>query len=227
MERRRTDRSPLSIDAAFRPRGGVKFPASVTDLTLQGGCIESGFLFERGSEGWLQLPTLSDWHARIVWRNGWRTGILFSTPYNDAVLGTVLARAGAAPAPQRRVHAQRFDALVSQSRGSRRGQIMAGLAVPPSARTPSGQQPSRASWDMRHHRIGESTLLYMRGGSVEAMVINVAESGLTVKADLHPYIGEPIALDVAYGDPIEGTVSWWQDGCFGIELARTHTDLAA
>ena len=224
MERRRADRSSVSIDAAFRPRGGVRFPASVTDLTLQGGCIESGFLFDKGSEGWLQLPTLSDWHARIVWRTGWRTGIVFSTPYNDAVLDTVLVKAGLRQAPRRQGPQPAHHATASQGRTSRRGQIMAGLAVPPPSRAMRGQQAPAG--DMRHSRLGKATELYMRGATVEAMVISVSAVGLTVKADVRPFIGEPIALDVAYGDPIEGRVSWWQDGCFGIDIGSAEAKAA-
>jgi hypothetical protein len=132
------------MQAAYRPRGGGKFSTSLLDLTAEGGCIETGFLLRERSDGWLQLPTLADWHARVAWRQGSKFGLEFSKPFHHAVMTMILARAGivdpsAAAQPGN-------DNAAGQPRGqrpSRRDQILAGIAVPPAASFVAHQFPPR------------------------------------------------------------------------------------
>lgn len=130
--------------ADYRPRGGVKFSTALVDLTSEGACIDTGFLLRERTDGWLQLPTLADWHAQVVWRQGSKFGLEFAKPFHPAVMTMILGRAGVDPsAGARPSNDNATQARPATKRPSRREQILAGIAVPPTSAFTSHQFPRR------------------------------------------------------------------------------------
>jgi hypothetical protein len=135
MERRGSARPAVLMEAAFRQRGGMKFCTRLLDLTSRGARIETGMLLRERSDGWLHLPTLSHWHARIVWRSGSSYGLEFPKPFHEAVMTMLLARAGLCDgsADARPGNDNSNPDTPGGRRPSRRDQILAGIAVPPAS----------------------------------------------------------------------------------------------
>ena len=133
------------MQADYRPRGGVKFATALVDLTPDGACIDTGFLLRERSDGWLQLPTLADWHAQVVWRRGSKFGLEFAKPFHHAVMTMILRRAGVVDpsAGARPGNDNGSHARPARKRPSRREQILAGIAVPPDSSFSVHQFPSR------------------------------------------------------------------------------------
>ena len=67
-------------------------------------------------------------------------------------------------------------------------------------------------------RIGTTAGVRLSGRSSHATIVDVSMSGLTVKSQLRPYIGEDVEVDLGDVGSLQGMVSWWKDGCFGIEV---------
>lgn len=179
------------MEAAFRPRGGVKFAASVINLTPGGSCLETGYLLREQSDGWLHLPSLADWESQVIWSRGSQHGLAFAKPFHDAVMAMLFDRAngGAGAMRSSRAHVPESRAP-HPLRVSRREQILA----------------------------GRRAVLKLRGRREEAVVINLSTNNLTLKSSVRPFIGETIAVEMPGADPVEGTVAWWQDGRLGIQL---------
>ena len=230
MERRRYARTILELKTAFRPRKGLRFPTSVHDLTRGGACMEAGFILEEGSNGWLQLPTLSDWEARIIWQRRSLYGLQFVRPFHDAVMTTILARIGTQAVTPIAVGGHPEQAPLVLNQGSRRDQILAGVATP--ARPPSiaGRRSSasaRKRGEDRHYPIGRRAGIHLHGKSSEAAIVNVSSGGLAVTAVICPYIGQSIAVELPSAGKIDGVVTWSREGRFGVRLAAPPLELLA
>jgi hypothetical protein len=206
------------MEAGFRPRGGARFPAALTDLTSDGGCIDTKVLLEEGSDGWLQLPTLSDWEARVVWRRGSRAGLAFRKPFHEAVMAMLFGRAEGEGAASRHSSRRVVTFAAPYRRRHRREQILAGVPAP----FPIGHNSRTRAFELHDEvveRIGSTAGIRLRARSSHATIIDVSMSGLTVKSPLRPYIGEDVEVELGDVGSLQGMVSWWLDGCFGIEVA--------
>ena len=244
MEKRRYVRSNLRMSAAFRERGKGSFPATLINVTPDGGCIETTAETIEGVEGWLQLPTLSNWLSSIKWRQDSRYGLSFATPFHATVVTMILNRAhGVVPASVGGSTAEVRD--IRMTGASRAEQILGGLAVPLYSPVVTQKKPllgdsaggwkslvsrqvSRTSNHRREERypdVVNEAALHIRGEHSAVAVLNISETGTMVQSPMRPKIGEMVAIEFAGFDQIPGTVAWLKDGRFGVDFGSPSVDL--
>jgi hypothetical protein len=77
---RAASRRIVRIDGRMRPLGAMGGGGRVHNISTLGFMIESDEMFDIGSYVWLSLPDQPRLSARIIWRDSFRYGCVFTTP---------------------------------------------------------------------------------------------------------------------------------------------------
>ena len=93
-DRRATARTPLLVEAEFRPRGQRRYCVAVENLSARGCQIARAAPLQPGCYAWIMLPTLESWYARVAWSKSGSAGLDFAQPLHPAVTDMIVRRAG-------------------------------------------------------------------------------------------------------------------------------------
>jgi hypothetical protein len=88
MERRRTSRFPVELDARVRELGANGVEARVLNISESGFMAETDGEFEVGARIWLMLPGRGRANAVVKWVAGDKLGAEFAAPLSLEGLGT-------------------------------------------------------------------------------------------------------------------------------------------
>lgn len=91
LDRRRTPRAPVSLDAELGRGGLGRTLCRVVDLSAGGARIQTYSSVRRGTTIWLTLPGLGPRAADVIWADDFRAGCQFREPLTADQLGTLVA----------------------------------------------------------------------------------------------------------------------------------------
>lgn len=238
VEKRRSARAPLGIDAAMRERGRTAMPVSVSTFSAFGCQVEGYIPTDREGQAWLKLPGLESQMVTVVWSRGTSLGVAFDRPLHSSVAARYLPAAGSHAADYTERHPAANDALLS-----RREQIVSGIAgsdLSPLQRRkkPSGMglfgKISRTCQRQADHRFepryGDSLEHGPREVTVagtDGRVRDVSPSGLRalLPSVAGCEIGREVSITFAGCEPIEGRVVWMNGDEIGISLPPQTIEL--
>jgi hypothetical protein len=80
LGRRRTPRSPVSLDARVGRGGLDRALCRVTDLSINGARLQTYSELRPAAMMWLTLPGVGHCAARVVWAHDFEAGVEFHTP---------------------------------------------------------------------------------------------------------------------------------------------------
>lgn len=238
VEKRRTARPPLGIEAAVRERGRSGAHVSVTDFSAYGCRIEGFCQINREAQIWIKLPGLVSQPVRVIWVSGTSMGVEFEAPLHPAVASQYLPQAGSHAARQAGGHVAVHDRLLS-----RREQIIAGITASDQSplqrrKKPSGMgmfgRISRTCQRSADHRFeiryGEGLDHGPREVTVDgltARIGNVSPSGIKIRLP-EPQdweIGRELPVEFEGCPPITGKLVWRNRSEAGVSLPERTIDL--
>jgi hypothetical protein len=83
LNRRRSPRAPVSLDAKLGRGGLDRTLCKVSDLSLHGARLMTYSPMVKGSVIWLTLPKVGQIAARIMWADEYEAGCQFTEPLDD------------------------------------------------------------------------------------------------------------------------------------------------
>lgn len=90
LDRRRSPRAPVSLDARIGRGGLDRALCKVVNLSLHGARLQTYSALKPDSHIWLTLPGAGQIAARVVWSNDFEAGCEFRTPLSlEAFRGLV------------------------------------------------------------------------------------------------------------------------------------------
>ncbi|MEO5867958.1 MAG: PilZ domain-containing protein [Sphingomonas sp.] len=92
LNRRRSPRAPVSLDAKLGRGGLDRTLCKVSDLSLHGARLMTYSPLVKGSVIWLTLPRLGQIAAKIMWADEYEAGCQFSEPLDDFAFASLTAR---------------------------------------------------------------------------------------------------------------------------------------
>ena len=90
LDRRRTPRAPVSLDAELGRGGLGRTLCKVVDLSAGGVRIQSYSSLRPGTTIWLTLPGLAPRAADVIWADDFRAGCRFREPLDRDQLGPLV-----------------------------------------------------------------------------------------------------------------------------------------
>jgi hypothetical protein len=91
-DRRRSPRSPISLDAKMGRGGLDRALCKVTDISLHGAKIHTYSPLTKGAMIWLTLPKIGQIIATIIWADEYQAGCQFGEPLDDAAFARLTDR---------------------------------------------------------------------------------------------------------------------------------------
>jgi hypothetical protein len=89
-ERRRANRTALSLSATMRDGNQTKAKARVIDMSTHGCRVECSTAVSDDSRIWLSIAGLEAQHCRVVWHCNEFAGLEFEKPLSEAVFERLL-----------------------------------------------------------------------------------------------------------------------------------------
>ncbi len=89
-DRRRSRRTPISLDAKLGRGGLDRALCKVTNVSLHGAKLHTYSPMEKGASIWLTLPRLGQVIATIVWVDEFEAGCQFEDPLDDAAFAMLV-----------------------------------------------------------------------------------------------------------------------------------------
>lgn len=89
-DRRRSRRTPTSLDAKLGRGGLDRALCKVTNVSLHGARLHTYSPLEKGASIWLTLPRLGHVMATIVWADDFEAGCQFEDPLDDAAFAKLV-----------------------------------------------------------------------------------------------------------------------------------------
>lgn len=95
MDRRRSPRAPISLDARLGRGGLDRALCKVTDVSLHGAKLHTYSPMTKGAVIWLTLPRIGKIAATIMWADDFEAGCQFREPLDDAAFAALVVRTAA------------------------------------------------------------------------------------------------------------------------------------
>lgn len=93
MDRRRSPRAPISLDAKLGRGGLDRALCKVADISLHGAKLHTYSPMNKGAVIWLTLPRVGQIAATIMWADDFEAGCQFREPLNDAAFAALMGAA--------------------------------------------------------------------------------------------------------------------------------------
>lgn len=241
IEQRRVRRTTVALPGTVRERSRSAVPATVIDLSVEGCRIESCGVPLEGNQIWVRLEGLESLSGRVAWTNGPIAGISFAQPLHPAVAARFTAAAHDLVPAAEEVASIASNVLAFAAPGSRREQIIEGIAQtdrsPLSQRkAPTGsgilgvisRQVMRRADHRSEKRFADAQTtapMALAIGPHPATVENLSASGLCIRVALAADIGSTVQVEFEGCDSIQARIVWLADGLAGLSLPPASIDL--
>jgi PilZ domain len=91
LDRRRSPRAPVSLDARIGRGGLDRALCKVVNLSLHGARLETYSAIPTGGHIWLTLPRVGPVAAQVMWSDDFAAGCEFRKPLTEAEFTTLTA----------------------------------------------------------------------------------------------------------------------------------------
>ena len=242
-EKRRAQRSKVTITASVRERGRSAIEARITELSVLGCKIEGSLLSAGDVPLWVRLPGLESVEARVLWEENFTAGVAFEHPLHPAIEARfVPARTGSAAGAVVLKTIPRADndagALLSRREQIMQGIVDSDLSPIKSRKRPTGhgmmelisrKVPRQANdrYETRYADVVANSPGMLKVAGTEAELLNVSPSGLKIAAELGQDvdIGQTVPVEFEGFPAYEGRLVWMRGAHAGISLPPRTIDL--
>jgi hypothetical protein len=236
-ERRIAERLPMQQVVSFRPAGGDRLSAVLSDITPIGCRLSGTPEFAVEDTVWIWIGALEGRPTRVAWHEGGTTGLNVLQPLHPAVVARIstLDHWGAPVQERKRERVPSGPGLPE----SRRDQILTSYVATPRvlrAKAPAGgktmsgmiRRNTARVIDMRREprypAPADASDKLLVGGAITE-VQNISPSGMLISGATDRKVGQRVVSQFAGCEPITGRVAWMRDNLVGIALPANSIDL--